>query len=184
MAPRLKEVYKEKVVPSLKSRFSYKNPMQIPKIQKIVINMGLGRLSDAGKDKKVIDEAVQELAQITGQKPVVRAAKNSIAGFKLREGVPVGCSVTLRGDKMYEFLDRLINLTLPRVRDFRGVSPKAFDGSGNYTLGLREQIIFPEIDYSKVQYTKGMNISIVTNAETDEEAKGLLEEFGMPFAAN
>lgn len=184
MAPRLKLVYKDKVVPSLKDRFSYKNPMQIPKIQKIVINMGLGRLSDAGRDKKVIDEAVEELAQITGQKPVVRAARNSIAGFKLREGVPVGCSVTLRGDKMYEFLDRLINLALPRVRDFRGVSPKAFDGSGNYTLGLKEQIIFPEIDYSKVQYTKGMNISIVTDAQTDEEAKGLLEEFGMPFAAN
>lgn len=183
MAPRLKEVYIDKVVPSLKTRFSYKNPMQIPKIEKIVINMGLGKLSDAGRDKKVIDEAVQELIQITGQKPVVRAARSSIAGFKLREGVPVGCSVTLRGDKMYEFLDRLVNLALPRVRDFRGISPKAFDGRGNYTLGLREQIIFPEIDYSKVQYAKGMNISIVTTAKTDEEAKGLLEEFGMPFAA-
>lgn len=184
MAPRLKDLYKDKVVPSLTTRFSYKNPMQIPRIEKIVLNMGLGRLSDAGKDKKVIDEAVEELAQITGQKPVVRMAKNSIAGFKLREGLPIGCSVTLRGSKMYEFLDRLVNLALPRVRDFRGISPKAFDGRGNYTLGLREQIIFPEIDYSKVQYPKGLNVSIVTTAGTDEEARGLLEEFGMPFITN
>jgi len=184
MVPRLKEVYKTKVVPSLKTKFSYKNDMEIPKIEKIVINMGIGRLSDGGKDKKIIEEAVEELALITGQKPMVRAAKKSIAGFKLREGVPVGCSVTLRGAKMYEFLDRLINLTLPRVRDFRGVSAKAFDGSGNYTLGLKEQIIFPEIDYSKVQHVKGMNITIVTTARTDEESKGLLREFGMPFVAN
>lgn len=181
MAPRLKDLYTEKVVPSLKTRFSYKNQMQIPRIEKIVLNMGLGRLSDAGRDKKVIDEAVEELAQITGQRPVVRVARNSIAGFKLREGLPIGVSVTLRGNKMYEFLDRLVNLALPRVRDFRGVSPKAFDGRGNYTLGLREQIIFPEIDYSKVQYTKGLNVSIVTTANTDDEARGLLEEFGMPF---
>jgi large subunit ribosomal protein L5 len=184
MTPRLKEVYKNKVVPSLKSQFSYKNRMEIPRIEKIVVNMGIGRLSDGGKDKKIIEESVEELSLITGQKPVVRAARKSIAGFKLREGVPVGCSVTLRGNKMYEFLDRLINLTLPRVRDFRGVSAKAFDGSGNYTLGLREQIIFPEIDYSKVQHVKGMNITIVTTARTDEEARGLLREFGMPFVTN
>lgn len=184
MAPRLKEIYGEKIVPSLKEKFSYKNPMQIPRIEKIVINMGLGRLTDAGRDKKVIDEAVEEIASITGQRPVVRNSRHSIAGFKLREGLPIGCSVTLRGDKMYEFLDRLVNLALPRVRDFRGVSSKAFDGRGNYTLGLREQIIFPEIDYSKVQTVKGMNISIVTTAKTDEEAKGLLEEFGMPFINN
>ncbi len=184
MAPRLKDVYKDKIAPSLKTRFSYGNPMQIPRIEKIVVNMGLGKLSDAGRDKKVIDEAVEELSRITGQRPVVRLARNSIAGFKLREGLAIGCSVTLRGDKMYEFLDRLVNLALPRVRDFRGVSAKAFDGRGNYTLGLREQIIFPEIDYSKVQYPKGMNITIVTTAGTDEEARGLLEEFGMPFITN
>lgn len=184
MAPRLKELYQEKVIPSLNQKYSYKNPMQVPTIEKIVINMGLGRLSDAGKDKKVIEEAVEELGRITGQRPVVRAAKKSIAGFKLREGLPVGVAVTLRGNRMYEFLDRLVNLALPRVRDFRGVSPKAFDGSGNYTLGLREQIIFPEIDYSKVQHVKGMNISIVTTAKTDEEARSLLQEFGMPFTTN
>lgn len=184
MAPRLKGLYQEKVVPSLKQKYSYKNPMQVPTIEKIVINMGLGRLSDAGKDKKVIEEAVEELGRITGQRPVVRAAKKSIAGFKLREGLPVGVAVTLRGNRMYEFLDRLVNLALPRVRDFRGVSSKAFDGSGNYTLGLREQVIFPEIDYSKVQHVKGMNISIVTTAKTDEEARSLLQEFGMPFTTN
>jgi large subunit ribosomal protein L5 len=158
--------------------------MEIPRIEKIVINMGLGRLTDGGKDKKIMEEAVEELGLITGQRPVVRLARKSIAGFKLREGVPIGCSVTLRGNKMYEFLDRLINLTLPRVRDFRGVSAKAFDGSGNYTLGLKEQIIFPEIDYSKVQNVKGMNITIVTTARTDDESRGLLREFGMPFIAN
>jgi large subunit ribosomal protein L5 len=184
MAPRLKGLYQEKVAPSLNQKYSYKNPMQIPTIEKIVINMGLGRLSDAGKDKKVIEEAVDELGRITGQRPVVKAAKKSIAGFKLREGLPVGVAVTLRGNRMYEFLDRLVNLALPRVRDFRGVSSKAFDGSGNYTLGLREQVIFPEIDYSKVQHVKGMNISIVTTAKTDEEARSLLQEFGMPFTTN
>ena len=184
MAPRLKELYQEKVIPALNEKFSYKNPMQVPGIEKIVINMGLGRMSDAGKDKKVIEEAVDELGRITGQRPVVRAAKKSIAGFKLREGLPIGVSVTLRGNRMYEFLDRLVNLALPRVRDFRGVSAKAFDGRGNYTLGLREQVIFPEIDYSKVQHVKGMNISIVTTAETDDEAKSLLREFGMPFTTN
>ncbi|MGH7848911.1 MAG: 50S ribosomal protein L5 [Thermodesulfobacteriota bacterium] len=184
MVPRLKEVYKSNVVPALKSKFSYKNHMEIPRVEKIVINMGLGRLTDGGKDKKIMEEAVEELGLITGQRPVVRLARKSIAGFKLREGVPIGCSVTLRGNKMYEFLDRLINLTLPRVRDFRGVSAKAFDGSGNYTLGLKEQIIFPEIDYSKVQNVKGMNITIVTTARTDDESRGLLREFGMPFIAN
>jgi large subunit ribosomal protein L5 len=184
MVPRLKEVYKSNVVPALKSKFSYKNNMEIPRVEKIVINMGLGRLTDGGKDKKIMEEAVEELGLITGQRPVVRLARKSIAGFKLREGVPIGCSVTLRGNKMYEFLDRLINLTLPRVRDFRGVSAKAFDGSGNYTLGLKEQIIFPEIDYSKVQNVKGMNITIVTTARTDDESRGLLREFGMPFIAN
>ena len=184
MAPRLKDFYKESVAPALKEKFSYKNSMQIPKVEKVVLNMGLGRLTDSGRDNKVIDEAVEEITKITGQKPVVRNAKNSIAGFKLREGVPIGCSVTLRSSRMYEFLDRLISLALPQVRDFRGVSTKAFDGRGNYTLGLRDQVIFPEIDYSKVQTIKGMNITIVTSANTDEEAKGLLEEFGMPFIKN
>lgn len=184
MAPRLKEFYNKSVAPALKEKFSYANPMEIPKVEKIVLNMGLGRLSDAGKDNKVIDDAVDEIARITGQKPVIRLAKNSIAGFKLREGVPIGCSVTLRSANMYEFLDRLISLALPQVRDFRGVSPKAFDGNGNYTLGLKDQVIFPEIDYSTVQTIKGMNITIVTTARTDEEARGLLEEFGMPFIKN
>lgn len=184
MAPRLKEIYNENAVPALKEKFSYENPMKVPKVEKVVINMGLGRLSDAGKDNKVIDEAVDEITRITGQKPVIRKAKNSIAGFKLREGVPIGCSVTLRASVMYEFLDRLISLALPQVRDFRGVSAKAFDGRGNYTLGLRDQVIFPEIDYSKVQTMKGMNVTIVTSAKTDEEARGLLEELGMPFIKN
>lgn len=182
MTTRLKDFYKDTVSPALMERFSYTNSMQLPKVEKIVLNMGLGKISDAGKNKKVIDEAQAEMAQITGQMPVVTKARKSIAGFKLRDGVPIGCTVTLRGSMMYEFLDRLINLAIPRVRDFRGVSAKAFDGRGNYTLGLREQIIFPEIDYSKVQNVKGMNITINTTAKTDEEARGLLEEFGMPFA--
>ena len=165
MTARLRDFYKEKVSPALTERFSYKNPMQVPRVEKIVLNMGLGRMSDAGRDKKVIEEAQAEIAQITGQAPVVTLARKSIAGFKLRDGVPVGCRVTLRGNNMYEFLDRLINLALPRVRDFRGVSATAFDGRGNYTLGLKEQIIFPEIDYSKVQYVKGMNITINTSAK-------------------
>jgi large subunit ribosomal protein L5 len=184
MAPRLRDFYKDSVAPALMKKFSYKNSMQIPKIEKIVINMGLGKLTDAGKDNKVMDEAVDELARITGQKPVVRKAKNSIAGFKLREGVPIGCSITLRSIRMYEFLDRLISLAIPQIRDFRGVSSKAFDGRGNYTLGLRDQVIFPEIDYSRVQTIKGMNVTIVTTANTDEEARGLLEEFGIPFVKN
>ncbi len=178
---RLKDLYAKKVTPALMERFSYKNAMQVPKLEKIVINMGLGRMSDSGRDKKIIDEAVKELAQISGQRPVVNKARKSIAGFKLRDGLPIGCSVTLRGAKMYEFLDRLINLALPRVRDFRGVSIKAFDGMGDYTLGIKEQIVFPEIDYSKVQNIKGMNVTIVTSARTDEEGRGLLEELGMPF---
>ncbi len=182
MTTRLKDFYKDNVSPALMEKFSYTNSMQVPKVQKIVLNMGLGKLTDAGKNKKVIEEAQAEIGQITGQMPVVTLARKSIAGFKLRDGVPIGCMVTLRGRNMYEFLDRLINLALPRVRDFRGVSATAFDGRGNYTLGLKEQIIFPEIDYSKVQNVKGMNITINTSANTDEEAKGLLEEFGMPFA--
>jgi large subunit ribosomal protein L5 len=182
MTTRLKDFYKDTVSPALMEKFSYTNSMQLPKVEKIVLNMGLGKISDAGKNKKVIDEAQAEMAQITGQMPVVTKARKSIAGFKLRDGVPIGCTVTLRGNMMYEFLDRLINLAIPRVRDFRGVSAKAFDGRGNYTLGLREQIIFPEIDYSKIQNVKGMNITINTTAKTDEEARGLLEEFGMPFA--
>ncbi len=184
MAPRLKVVYKEKVAPRLKERFGYKNPMQIPRLEKIVVNMGLGRLSDAGRENKVIDDAVNELSSIVGQKPVVTRARKSIAGFKLREGVPIGCMVTLRGDRMYEFLDRLVNLALPRVRDFKGVSADAFDGRGNYTLGIREHLIFPEADYGKIEKVKGMNVTIVTNAKSDEEARELLTNLGMPFRKN
>ncbi|GBD37824.1 50S ribosomal protein L5 [bacterium HR37] len=184
MVPRLKALYKEKVVSLLTERFGYKNPMQVPRLEKIVINMGLGKISDAGRDSKVIDDAVRELSLITGQRPVVTRARKSIAGFKLREGAPIGCMVTLRGDRMYEFLDRLINIVLPRVRDFRGVPDDAFDGRGNYTLGLKEHIIFPEIEYGKVDRPKGMNITIVTTAKTDEEARELLRGFGMPFRTN
>lgn len=184
MVPRLKALYKEKVVSLLTERFGYKNPMQVPRLEKIVINMGLGKISDAGRDAKVIDDAVRELSLITGQRPVVTRARKSIAGFKLREGAPIGCMVTLRGDRMYEFLDRLINIVLPRVRDFRGVPDDAFDGRGNYTLGLKEHIIFPEIEYGKVDRPKGMNITIVTTAKTDEEARELLRGFGMPFRTN
>lgn len=184
MVPRLKALYKEKVVSLLTERFGYKNPMQVPRLEKIVINMGLGKISDAGRDAKVIDDAVKELSLIAGQRPVVTRARKSIAGFKLREGAPIGCMVTLRGDRMYEFLDRLINIVLPRVRDFRGVPDDAFDGRGNYTLGLKEHIIFPEIEYGKVDRPKGMNITIVTTAKTDEEARELLRGFGMPFRTN
>ena len=184
MTPRLKTFYKEKVVPDLMKKFSYKNVMQVPKIERIVLNMGLGRLSEAGRNTKIVEEAAEELATIVGQRPVITNAKKSIAGFKLREGVPIGCMVTLRGTKMYEFLDRLINLSLPRVRDFKGVSPKAFDGRGNYTIGIREHIIFPEIDYSKVQAVKGLNITFVTTSNTDDETKELLELFGLPFIKN
>lgn len=184
MTPRLRNQYRESVVPLLVDKFSYKNRMEVPKLVKIVLNVGLGKLSEAGRNSKVIEDCVDELGQITGQKPVITKAKNSIAGFKLRDGQPIGCMVTLRENRMYEFLDRLINLALPRVRDFRGVSAKAFDGSGNYTLGLKEHIIFPEIDYSQIQHNKGMNITFVTTANTNEEARELLAGFGMPFVKN
>jgi large subunit ribosomal protein L5 len=181
MVPRLRTLYKEKVIPSLKERFEYKNPMEIPRLEKIVLNIGLGKLSDGGKENKIIEDAVREISIISGQRPVVTRAKKSIAGFKLREDAPIGCMVTLRGSKMYEFFDRLVNLTLPRVRDFRGISPQGFDGNGNYTLGLREHTIFPEVEYGKVEKVKGMNITIVTTAKTDEESKELLRNLGMPF---
>jgi large subunit ribosomal protein L5 len=177
-APRMKELYKKTVHPQLMERFGYKNSLQAPRIEKIVVNMGLG---EAVSNPKIMDSAVSELGAITGQKPVVTRAKKSIAGFKLREGMPIGCRVTLRRDRMWEFLDRLITLSLPRVRDFRGVSGKAFDGAGNYTLGLKEQIVFPEINFDKVDKIKGMNITVVTSAKTNEEAKELLTGLGMPF---
>lgn len=176
--PRMQEMYNKTVHPALMERFGYKNTMQVPKIQKIVVNMGLG---EAVSNPKIMDSAVLELAAITGQKPVVTRAKKSIAGFKLREGMPIGCRVTLRREIMWEFLDRLITLSLPRVRDFRGISGKAFDGAGNYTLGLKEQIVFPEINFDKVDKVKGMNITVVTSARTNEEAKELLTALGMPF---
>ncbi len=176
--PRMLAMYKQTIQPQLMEQFGYKNVMQAPRIQKIVINMGLG---EAVANPKILDSAVIELGAITGQKPVVTRAKKSIAGFKLREGMPIGCRVTLRRDRMWEFLDRLITLSLPRVRDFRGVSGKAFDGAGNYTLGLKEQIVFPEIDFDKVDKVKGMNITVVTTASTNEEAKVLLKALGMPF---
>ncbi len=176
--PRMQEKYTKTVHPQMMERFGYKNTMQVPKITKIVVNMGLG---EAVSNPKILDSAVLELAAITGQKPVVTRAKKSIAGFKLREGMPIGCRVTLRRDIMWEFLDRLITLSLPRVRDFRGISGKAFDGAGNYTLGLKEQIVFPEINFDKVDKVKGMNITVVTSAKTNEEAKELLSGLGMPF---
>ena len=175
---RVREVYKEKIVPQLMKKFSYKNVMQVPKLEKVVLNMGLG---EAIQNVKILDSAQKEMADITGQKPVVTRARKAIANFKLRQGVPIGCKVTLRSDRMYEFVDRLLNLALPRIRDFRGVSTKAFDGRGNYALGVREQIIFPEIDYDKIDKIKGMNIVINTTAKTDEEARSLLELMGMPF---
>jgi large subunit ribosomal protein L5 len=175
---RLREHYTKTVVPALKKDFNYENPMAVPKVQKIAINIGLG---EATGNSKLMDGAVAELSAIAGQKPVVTKAKKSIAAFKLREGMSIGCMVTLRGDRMYEFLDRLMNVALPRVRDFRGISPKSFDGRGNYTLGLKDQLIFPEIDYNKVEKTKGMNISITTTARTDAEGLALLRHMGMPF---
>jgi large subunit ribosomal protein L5 len=175
---KLKETYQETVVPTLMKRFSYKNRMQVPKLNKIVINMGLG---EAIQNIKILDSAVQEISQITGQKPVITKAKKSIAQFKLRTGMPIGCMVTLRKERMYEFFNRLVNVTLPRVRDFKGLSGKSFDGRGNYALGIREQLIFPEIHYDKVDKVKGMNIVIVTTAKTDEEGKELLKLLGMPF---
>ncbi|MBS4210552.1 50S ribosomal protein L5 [Bacillus sp. FJAT-50079] len=175
---RLKEKFQKEITPALVSKFNYKSVMQVPKLEKIVINMGVG---DAVQNAKVLDNAVEELAQITGQKPVVTRAKNSIAGFRLREGMPIGAKVTLRGERMYEFFDKLVSVSLPRVRDFRGISTRAFDGRGNYTLGIKEQLIFPEIDYDKVSKVRGMDIVIVTTANTDEEARELLTAFGMPF---
>lgn len=175
---RLKEKYLNEVSPALMSKFEYKSVMQVPKVDKIVINMGVG---DAVQNSKALDAAVEELTIITGQKPVVTKAKKSIAGFRLREGMPIGAKVTLRGERMYEFLDKLVSIALPRVRDFHGVSKKSFDGRGNYTLGVKEQLIFPEIDYDKVSKVRGMDIVIVTTANSDEEARELLTQFGMPF---
>lgn len=175
---RLKEFYVNEIVPSLVKKFNYKNVMEVPKLDKIVINMGVG---EAKENAKALESAVKDLEIIAGQKPVITKAKKSIANFKLREGVSIGCKVTLRGERMYDFADRLINLALPRVRDFRGVNPNAFDGRGNYALGIKEQLIFPEIDYDKVDKVRGMDIIFVTTAKTDEEARELLTGFGMPF---
>ena len=174
----LKKQYQEEIVPSLMNKFEYDSIMQAPKVEKIVINMGVG---DAVQNAKALDTAVEELTTITGQKPVITKAKKSIAGFRLREGMPIGAKVTLRGERMYEFFQKLIGVSLPRVRDFRGISKKAFDGRGNYTLGVKEQLIFPEIDYDKVNKVRGMDIVIVTTADSDEEARELLAQFGMPF---
>ncbi|MBB4825301.1 large subunit ribosomal protein L5 [Sporosarcina luteola] len=175
---RLKDKFIKEITPALMSKFEYKSVMQVPKVEKIVINMGVG---DAVQNSKALDAAVEDLTTISGQKPVVTKAKKSIAGFRLREGMPIGAKVTLRGERMYEFLDKLVSISLPRVRDFRGVSKKAFDGRGNYTLGVKEQLIFPEIDYDKVSKVRGMDIVIVTTANSDEEARELLTQFGMPF---
>jgi large subunit ribosomal protein L5 len=175
---RLKEKYQNEVVPALTKEFGYKNVMAVPRIQKIVVNMGLG---EATANAKIVDTGSDELARITGQKPVTRRAKKSIAAFKVRKGMPIGTMVTLRGARMWEFLDRLTSIALPRVRDFKGVSPRGFDGRGNYTLGLRDQLLFPEIDYMKVDKARGMNVSVVTTAKTDEEARKLLQFVGMPF---
>ena len=178
---RMKERYQKEVVPALQKEFGYKNVMAVPKIQKVVVNMGLG---EATSNAKLVDVGADELARVTGQKPVTRRAKKSIAAFKVRKGMPIATMVTLRGDRMWEFLDRLMNIALPRVRDFKGVSPKGFDGRGNYTLGLRDQLMFPEIDYMKVDKARGMNVSVVTTAKTDEEARKLLQFIGMPFRQN
>lgn len=175
---RFKEFYQKEIVPSLKTEYGYENVHRIPKLEKIVLNMGLG---EAVQDIKIIDRAAQEMTLISGQKPVVKKARKSIAAFKLREGMPVGCTVTLRGDRMYEFIDRLINAVLPRVRDFRGISSKGFDGRGNYTLGLTDQTVFPEIEYDTIDKLRGMNITFVTTAKTDDEGRSLLTAFGMPF---
>ncbi|MED0757501.1 50S ribosomal protein L5 [Aneurinibacillus thermoaerophilus] len=179
MAARLLEAYKEKITPALMQKFGYKSVMQVPKVEKVIINMGLG---EAVSNPKILDGAVRDLETIAGQKPVITRAKKSIAGFRLREGMPIGCKVTLRGERMYHFLDKLFNIALPRVRDFRGISTKAFDGRGNYTLGLKEQLIFPEIEYDKVDAIRGMDIVIVTTAKTDEESRELLTQLGAPFA--
>jgi large subunit ribosomal protein L5 len=181
MKARLREHYQKTVIPALMKEFGYKNVMSVPKLDKITVNIGLG---EATQNPKLMDGAVQELAQITGQKPVVTKARKSVAAFKLREGMSIGCMVTLRGDRMYEFLDRLMNVALPRVRDFRGLSTRSFDGRGNYTLGMRDQFVFPEISYEKVEKVKGMNICITTTAKTDAEALALLKQLGMPFRQN
>ncbi|MDQ3473324.1 MAG: 50S ribosomal protein L5 [Acidobacteriota bacterium] len=180
MAARLKERYHKEVAPAIAKEFGIKNPMAVPRLEKIVVNMGMG---EAIANAKILDTAADEVRAIVGQKPVITKAKKSIASFKLRQGMPIGVMVTLRGDRMYEFLDRLVSIALPRVRDFRGVSPKAFDGRGNYTIGVREQLIFPEIDFNKVEKMRGMNISIVTTARNDEQARALLKSLGMPFRA-
>ena len=178
MSTRLQETYQNEIVDALMKKFEYKNKMEVPKLDKIVINMGVG---EAKENAKLLDAAISDMETITGQKAVVTRAKNSVANFKIREGMPIGCKVTLRGDKMYEFLDRLINLALPRVRDFRGINPNAFDGRGNYA-GIKEQLIFPEIEYDKVDKVRGMDVIFVTTAKTDEEARELLTQFNMPFA--
>lgn len=176
--PRLRNKYKDEIVPQLMKDFGFTNVMQVPKLERIVVNMGLG---EAVQNAKLVESAAEELKAITGRKPVVTRAKKSIAGFKLREGMPIGVMVTLRGEQMYDFLDRLVSLALPRTRDFKGISPKAFDGRGNYTLGIREQIVFPEINYDKIDRIKGMNVTLVTTAETDEQGRALLKSLGMPF---
>ena len=176
---RYKEMYKNEIVDAMTKKFGYKNVMEVPKLEKIVINMGVG---EAKENAKVLDSAVKDLETITGQKVVLTRAKNSVANFKIREGMPIGCKTTLRGEKMYDFMDRLVNLALPRVRDFRGVSADSFDGRGNYALGVKEQLIFPEIEYDKVEKVRGMDVILVTTAKTDEEARELLRLFGMPFA--
>ena len=181
MSARLKEKYQKEVIPALTKEFGYKNVMAVPKVKKVVVNMGLG---EATANAKLVDVGADELARITGQKPVTRRAKKSIAAFKVRKGMPIATMVTLRGERMWEFLDRLMSIALPRVRDFKGVSPRGFDGRGNYTLGLRDQLLFPEIDYMKVDKARGMNVSVVTTARTDQEARKLLQFIGMPFRSN
>jgi len=176
--PRLRKKYKDEIVPQLMKDFSFKNIMQVPKLERIVVNMGLG---EAVQNAKLVESAVEELTAITGRKPVITRAKKSIASFKLREGMPIGVMVTLRGEQMYDFLDRLVSIALPRTRDFKGISPKSFDGRGNFTLGIREQIVFPEINYDKIDRIKGMNVTLVTTAETDEQGRALLKSLGMPF---
>ncbi|MEN8175874.1 MAG: 50S ribosomal protein L5 [Pseudomonadota bacterium] len=175
---RLQDVYREQVAPNLKEQFGYKSAMEVPRIEKITLNMGVG---EAVGDKKVLDNAVADMEKIAGQKPIVRRARKSVAGFKIREGWPIGCKVTLRRERMYEFLDRLINIAIPRIRDFRGLNPKSFDGRGNYSMGVREQIIFPEIDYDKIDALRGMDITITTSARNDDEARALLEAFQFPL---
>lgn len=177
---RLQSIYKEQVVPQLIKRFDYRSAMQVPRLEKITLNMGVG---EAVADKKILQNAIEDLEKISGQKPIVTMARKSIAGFKIREGMPIGCKVTLRRDRMYEFLDRLVNVAIPRIRDFRGLSPRSFDGRGNYSMGVREQIIFPEIDYDKIDAVRGIDITITTSAASDEEARALLEQFRFPFRA-